>query len=222
MFDFIKNIISPPVDLGEEQDLALKAEARARRLSGLPERPASAPDDLKAVLKSTCLLLDRLVDHDRARRNEKGDEPSTHGEAQPCVEAKRAEPVPAQEPSGKREPSPTAQELIKLRDWVLIAKDGDPSSVAQIMGGLYRKLGGVLEKEGVTALEGGGPFDDERQQVIETRETDDPRQHNQVCGTVRPGYLFGGELIRPQEVIIHTCPSGSLPNLGSAPFKDGV
>lgn len=58
--------------------------------------------------------------------------------------------------------------------------------------------------------------------MIETRATEDPRQHNQVCGTVRPGYLFDGELIRPQEVIIYTNQSDSPSDVGHAPFKYGI
>jgi molecular chaperone GrpE (heat shock protein) len=112
--------------------------------------------------------------------------------------------APVSQPAAGPEISSAAKELIKLRDWVLLAKSGEIASPASVLEGLYRKLGQLLQKEGVTALEAAGPFDEERQQIIETQPTEDPSQDNVVCDTVRPGYLFNGQLVRPQEVILYT------------------
>jgi molecular chaperone GrpE (heat shock protein) len=62
----------------------------------------------------------------------------------------------------------------------------------------------VLEKEGVTSLEENDKFDYERQQIVSTKVTDDPQKNDIVAETVRPGYIFNGSIIRPQEVIIYT------------------
>jgi molecular chaperone GrpE (heat shock protein) len=77
-------------------------------------------------------------------------------------------------------------------------------------------LGKVLEKEGVTPFEDVGSFDCERQQVVDTRPTDDPEQDNLVCATVRPGYRFREQLVRPQEVVVYTF-DGSPRRLTSSP-----
>ena len=68
---------------------------------------------------------------------------------------------------------------------------------------LYKKLGKILEKEGITSLEETGVCNYERHQVVSTQETDDPNQDELIYETVRPGYLFQGSLIRPQEVIVY-------------------
>jgi molecular chaperone GrpE (heat shock protein) len=38
---------------------------------------------------------------------------------------------------------------------------------------------------------------------METKPTDDANLDGLVSSTLRPGYLFDGKLIRPQEVIVY-------------------
>lgn len=110
---------------------------------------------------------------------------------------------PAYPPLVEVEPSPTARELIKLRDWILMAWSGGGPVSAEVIGELYRQVGRILAKEGVTPLEETGLYDHNCQQILDTRSTDDLTLNDQVCDTVRPGYLFHGKLIRPQEVIVY-------------------
>lgn len=161
------------------RELAAQAAACARQLHGLPSEdlPSAAQDPLE-LLESACRLLADFV------------------ERQAAVPTAEIVPAPV-EPSL----SSTAQEVIKLRDWLLLKEAA--SSDRELLGALYRKMGQALQKEGVYALEDGGAFDPEQQQIVETRPTADSAQHDQVASTVRPGYRYRGRLLRPQEVILY-------------------
>lgn len=107
------------------------------------------------------------------------------------------------------EPSATVKQLIKLRDLVLLAKHQEDNNSLEIMEGIYQQLGKILTKEGVTTLEEMGLFNYEHQTAIATAETENPNQDEWICETLRPGYLFDGKVIRPQEVIVYTYVSRS-------------
>jgi molecular chaperone GrpE (heat shock protein) len=112
------------------------------------------------------------------------------------------QPSPSHE---KPELSLTAKELMKLSDWVLLAKADGTAVRPKVLEEIYRQLTAILAKENVTLLlETNGPCDYERQMVVGTQPTDDPSLNDCVHSTVRPGYLFHQQLIRPQEVIIYT------------------
>ncbi len=49
-----------------------------------------------------------------------------------------------------------------------------------------------------------GLFDDARQEIIETRATDDPSLDEHVCQTIRPGYALGERVLRAQQVVVYT------------------
>ena len=101
------------------------------------------------------------------------------------------------------EPSSTAKELIKLRDNILLAITENTTGDVRMFQSLYRKMGKILEEEGVFTLEAMEKFNYEQQQVMETKPTDDVNLDGLVSSTLRPGYLFDGKLIRPQEVIVY-------------------
>lgn len=191
----------------QAKELALKTEANIRKLSGLPEDNGDRSNaDIVAVLRSTNLLAERLLD--------RGETPATEVEAvEPSAnETTKQQTAPEQPivyapaPEMVREPelSGAAKELIELRDWVLLAKTGDNASTPELLESLYQQLGQVLEKEGVKSLEDTGVYNYERQEVIATRAIDDPDKDDLICETVRPGYMFNGKLVRFQEVTIYT------------------
>jgi hypothetical protein len=216
----------------QNKELAVRAEMSARKLAGLPPPSRdAAPRDLVAILQSTCSLLEDLVERavggsvqapPAARRDPATPAPApsadrSHAVAPPAelrpepapanpsaAAAPALESVPGPGPSPHPEPSATAKELIKLRDWVLSVTRGDPETAPEALKMLYRGLGEVLEKEGITLLEETGPYNWRWQEVLSTRVTDDPSQDETVCSTVRPGYLFHGKLVRPQQVIVYT------------------
>jgi hypothetical protein len=213
MKTWLRSLFTRQDDYRQAQQLALRAEASVRKLSNLPpEYLDGAPDDIISVLKTTCLLLERLVNRLEAppadAQNGDSYKQQVAQQETPLDEAATSPPSPA---TSEPEPSATVRELIKLRDWVLLAQTGGAEGAPQLLDGLYRGLGKVLEKEGVTLIEEVGAYDGKRQQVVDARPTDDPAQDNFVCATVRPGYLFHERLIRPQEVVVYTFDGSPLP-----------
>ena len=125
--------------------------------------------------------------------------------ASPAEAAAQQPEVSTPQPAGRApDVSATAKLLIKLRDKVFMSRHGDAPPTAETLDAIYRDLARALEAEGVTAVEDSGEFDHDRHQIADTRVTDDPGENNRICGTVRPGYLFDGRLIRSQEVIVYS------------------
>jgi len=100
--------------------------------------------------------------------------------------------------------SPTAKQLINLRDWVLLAKSDCEVIKPELMDSVYKKLAKILELEGVIALEDTGLFDMDKHEIVGTEPTENPKENDLIHSTIRPGYLFKDKLIRPQEVIIYS------------------
>jgi GrpE len=194
---FFKKFFSSPKEAREKQaqDLVLKIEARVRQLSHLSSvsQEFATDIDLISVLTSVNLLLDRLVDNPELVKTS----PNLALEKQTIPE--KETPTISSEP----QLSETATELIKLRDWVLLAKTGNNIPSSELLDALYQQLGQVLEKEGVIVLEEGGRFNYEYQQVMSINVTDEEDKHDIVSETVRPGYIFNGNVVRQQEVIIY-------------------
>ena len=211
MFNHLYEYFFPgQTDLKEAMPLALEVEEQVRHLSGLPAHTAET-SDVTTVLRSTRLLLERLVQ--QQTRSAELEERSPQEEqivAKVLSEPPKHVPETPPEPLAQdivikaSEPSQTALELIKLRDYVLMANPDELAVAHRILESLYRKLGQMLEKEGLTPLEMTGAFNYEQQQVVETQGTNDPSLDEIVSSTVRPGYLFNQKLVRPQEVIVYT------------------
>jgi len=207
----------------QAEELALKAETSLHQLNKLPP-PEKDERDLISRLQHISLLSERLLEqeefsHSLIQSNVKSVEPEKtkleNSIALLEVESPKLEKsaIPLESVStpeitlekAEQKPSVTAQELMRLRDWILLAtseegKKKDKSKVLQV---LYTKLGKILEKEGITSLEETGVCNYERHQVVSTQKTDNPNQDELIHETVRPGYLFHGSLIRPQEVIVY-------------------
>ncbi|ACK70847.1 conserved hypothetical protein [Gloeothece citriformis PCC 7424] len=200
----------------EAENLALQAEEIVRQLNSLP--PVDTDNrDIITVLKSVCLLLERFQEHSEQLIQEHGEQVNQKESViSPPVEVIQTEDVPSSTelpspPPIRREtpeekPSITAQELMRLRDWVLLANSGEGEEKAspKVLEAIYKQLGKILEKEGITSLEKTGSFNYEKQQVVSTQATNDPEKEDLIYDTVRPGYLFHERLIRPQEVIVYT------------------
>lgn len=188
------------------QALALRAEALARALNKLPAD--DTPQDLAGILQTTCALLQRLTEQQARLLAEAGPPASPEQPSSPPASAiaQPEQPTAIAEPSSTTPAtlSATAKELIKLSDWVLLAKAGGTVVQPAVLEEIYRRLTALLAGEGVTALDASGPCDYERQMVVGTQVTDDPALYDHVSSTVRPGYLFHQQLLRPQEVIVYT------------------
>jgi hypothetical protein len=191
--------------------LALQIEEQVRELNHLPPMSVNqASHSLLEVLKSTHTLMERLVNNPNLYTPPKQDLAPVRAEPPSEQSLPLPMPVPLEAPL-EPELSSTAQELIKLRDWVLMAKSENHPPGSEMLEVLYQRLGQILEKEDVLLLEATGSYNYERQQVITTKPTDDPDRHDQICETVRPGYLFHDKLVRPQEVIIYIYDGSAAP-----------
>ncbi len=191
----------------QAEDLALKAEATVRQLSGLsPVSSNCDRRDILSVLQTTCLLLERFREHPELLPTNENNNQSEAVKHETIPETPK---IPVESPTSlivEREPEPSvaAREIIKLRDWILLAQSEGDSSSPKVLEAIYQQLEQILAKEGVKPLEETGQFNYERHKVISTQKTDDPDKDDWVCETVKPGYLFDGKLIRPQEVIVYT------------------
>jgi GrpE len=115
---------------------------------------------------------------------------------------------PPRRPAGSGSPGEvpeTTLRLIALRDHLQLGEDED-ARFARAIAAVDRRVVDILALDGTAAFEDTGSFDPERQQVVNTVETDDPGQHYHVVTTVRPGYVRGGALCRRQDVVVFRLP----------------
>jgi len=100
--------------------------------------------------------------------------------------------------------------IITMRDSLLtrvdllrengVAENDERFKVVSIS---LRETAALLGRMGVTIVEDEGLFDPARQTIAETIPTSDPGLANHIARVFRPGYLYQGEVLRGQEVIIY-------------------
>ncbi|GHO82247.1 nucleotide exchange factor GrpE [Dictyobacter formicarum] len=200
----VKWIVSLLRNMRQTKVLAIRAEALARDLNKLPASSPESTQDLVAILQSTCTLLERLTEQQATLLAPSPAKDKQDSSQPPVAQNKQAATASPSISNKDATLSTTAKELIKLSDWVLLAKAGGTSVQPQVLEEIYRRLTHALETEGVMLLNAEGPCDYERQMIVGTESTDDPTRNDYVHSTVRPGYLFHDQLIRPQEVIVYT------------------
>jgi hypothetical protein len=139
------------------------------------------------------------------------------GPVTPEVEQVAPEPEPELEPAvipappdvetPRREPAGPPQfvtDLIEVSDMLLMAANSTALHGHETFEVLYRRLGAVLEKEGVRVIDWeDGRYDPTEQEIVEVRPTVDAGRDGVVCDTVRPGYAFGDRIMRVQKVVVH-------------------
>jgi hypothetical protein len=179
-----------------EQAVADQAEAaeRVAELAGRVERrlvdpPVRAPGT-EQTLAAVELALDRLM-------SESVDDASARAED---VTETADVPTPGHA-AADDEPSPTAAALMHLVDRVGAAASGrenpDP-----LISWLNRQLVAVLAGEGVTLIDDDGRFDPTRHEVVDTRTAERADQSDCISATVRPGFVSGRRVLRPQQVVL--------------------
>lgn len=215
-FFYIRQLIS---NRQEIQKLASQIEICAKQLNGLSAKGnISNENDVVSVLRTSCILLESFINNRFSMEEEetqdkkhetgdisvgkvdfdaKGDTLKEKTEPEEVLESKSLSS------STTTEPSETAKEIIKLQDWLFVAKSRDDASTIKTLEILYGKLNKTLSKEGIITLEENGLFDENKQSAVETIDTNDPSKNNMVSDTVRPGYLFNDEVFRPQDVVVY-------------------
>lgn len=101
-------------------------------------------------------------------------------------------------------------ELVRLRDNQSIRKEfligqgeKQDSPGIRLIDSLLKETALLMENNGVEIINDTGEFTSERHIVMDTVKTDDPKLVNHIANMVRPGYIYKGSLIRPEEVIVY-------------------
>lgn len=102
------------------------------------------------------------------------------------------------------EPSDLALEIIRLRDWTLVSKDGGGNEeTKKMLEAIYVMLGQALTMENITEYSTcEGAFDPVMQQAVMSAPAPEPTKKNQIHTSIRPGYMFMGKILRQQQVSI--------------------
>ncbi|HEX2312860.1 MAG TPA: hypothetical protein VHJ17_03955 [Thermomonospora sp.] len=98
------------------------------------------------------------------------------------------------------EPTPLVHDLIDIAD--RIAGLGDRLEPA-VTRWLLDRITGVLADAGVTPIRDEGVVDPGRHAVLDVRPAADPGLAGRIAETVRPGYRWGRQILRPQQVIAY-------------------
>ena len=100
--------------------------------------------------------------------------------------------------------------LITMRDSLLTRADllrengvSETDERFKVVSISLRETAALLNRMGVTIVEDAGTFDPARQTIAETIPTGDEQLVNQIVRVFRPGYLYQGQTLRGQEVIIY-------------------
>jgi hypothetical protein len=133
------------------------------------------------------------------------------GTAPPAPDGAGDRPVPGNLAADTpvRDPAPgrdVIQSLIGLADDVteLAGQATGSGPAADTLRLVQWRVDQALADVGVRAVSDAGPVDPARHVVAGTRPAGPDSEAGLIAATVRRGYLQGGELIRPQQVIAYT------------------
>ncbi len=186
--------------------MANEIEKKAWELSGQASLAVGIDGrDLRAYLASLNDALDRLLvrQHNMQQHMQR----EALQQSQQETEQGHYNVAPAiQKLETPRGPSTIAKAIMNMRDHMLLArpKEGETMVSVEVLDVFYQELGAILAQEEVVPLEKTGEqYDQEKQMMVDTQGTEDPAQHNIVCKTESPGYMFHERLLRPQEVVVY-------------------
>jgi molecular chaperone GrpE (heat shock protein) len=101
-----------------------------------------------------------------------------------------------------------ADDLVDLTDDEAIA---DPPAAAAFARWITQRVGTMLSHCEVTWVADEGPFDPARHEAVASRPASGTEQRGRIAETVRPGYLWRDQVVRPQQVVVYTVPEGDEP-----------
>jgi hypothetical protein len=116
--------------------------------------------------------------------------------------------LPVISPAPTAGPPPTAGEVIRLADGLLDLRESldltsDDGQSATVLRWVESRTKALLISCDIKRVEESGAFDPARQQTVASREAPHPELAHQIADTVRPGYVWHGELLRPQQVVVY-------------------
>jgi len=92
-----------------------------------------------------------------------------------------------------------------------------------VLAWVRRTVLAALAASGVTPVDDSGPVDPARHNIVATRDDPSGRHCGAIAETVRPGYVWGEELLRHQEVVAYVPPEQQTAARGpvSEPSEEG-
>ncbi len=169
--------------------LALDVAVRAAELTGgrVPGdwEQLSAQDLLEAARTSLADAAERI--HADERRI------SALQEERPAVRPP--------EPAGERaSPPPIAHELIEVADRLAVLVPGDRTAVTRW---LEERVADMLTGCEVARIQEAGQVNPSRHEVVGVRPAPGDEHADHIAETVRPGYEWRDEVVRPQQVVAY-------------------
>lgn len=115
---------------------------------------------------------------------------------------------PVMPPAPTDGPPAAAREVIRLADGLLdlresLALTADDGQSATVLRWVESRTKALLTSCDIKRVEESGAFDPARQQAVASREAPRPELAHQIADTVRPGYVWHGVLLRPQQVAVY-------------------
>ncbi len=101
-----------------------------------------------------------------------------------------------------------ADNLVDLTDDEAIA---DPAAAAAFARWITQRVGTMISHCEVTWVADEGPFDPARHEAVASRPAPDAGHQGRIAETVRPGYLWRDQIVRPQQVVVYAAPEGNEP-----------
>ncbi|MBC6457024.1 hypothetical protein [Actinomadura sp. HBU206391] len=109
-------------------------------------------------------------------------------------------PEADEEEPAEVEPPPIVHTLIDISDRVAGLRDSVEPAVTRW---LLDRITEALADAGVSAIREEGAVDTTRHAVLGVRATADPELVDRIAETVRPGYRWNDQVLRPQQVIAY-------------------
>ncbi|MCK9877933.1 nucleotide exchange factor GrpE [Frankia sp. Ag45/Mut15] len=118
----------------------------------------------------------------------------------------RREPPNCQDAPDRRPPD-IVHDLIAVADGLVDLTDdeaiADPAAAAAFARWITQRIGTMIIHCEVSWIADEGPFDPARHEAVASRPAPDAEQTGRIAGTVRPGYLWRDQIVRPQQVVVY-------------------
>ncbi|MCM3882770.1 nucleotide exchange factor GrpE [Frankia sp. R82] len=111
----------------------------------------------------------------------------------------------------RAEPPAVVHDLIAVADRLvdLTADEAiaDPAAAAAFARWITQRVGTIIIHCELVWIADEGPFDSARHEAVASRPAPDAGQQGHIAETVRPGYLWRGQIVRPQQVVVYRAPA---------------
>jgi GrpE len=130
------------------------------------------------------------------------------GRGNAAITALEARPVGGK-PSVSSAPDRIALGLTRVHEWIFLAQQEASPDTQSILSRVAKQLTQLMELAEIHPVNSIGRFDPDLQSIVEVRPTRDENLDMNVAETIRPGYICGGKVLKPEQVAVHTFQSGN-------------